>query len=315
MRTASLVVCASVGWLAACVPADDASAVGSVQFTFAASAGTRGEQLDEGSTTEVITIDGAKIRFDRVVLSFKTMTIGKIGEAERCSYRGRGAVTDVVFDPRKGIVQTFNGIEPVDCPDVGIIFGPPGPTTTLADGATPQDLFDLIIGAPAHAIVEATISPREVKTPSFGGSSPKVVRPLRVILRFDSERTASRFGGCRDGIRSDRRGIIVPPGGRAEAMVQFAAEGLFREAITANAGRRVDGFRRADEYGNDDGIVTMNELDGLRVDELPSGYDVPNELRNRSFGDYLRVLFRFLITFRSVGTCIGNEPGEEEGGP
>jgi hypothetical protein len=66
---------------------------------------------------------------------------------------------------------------------------------------------------------------------------------------------------------------------------------------------------------NEDGIVTMAELDTLRLNGLGEGYRLPDNAPRGTFGDYVRVLFRFAVTFRtSTGVCVGNEPGSEEGG-
>ena len=44
-------------------------------------------------------------------------------------------------------------------------------------------------------------------------------------------------------------------------------------------------------------------------------YQLPDGSRTGSFGDFVRVLFRFTIMFRDGdGLCVGNEPGSEEGG-
>ena len=287
--------------LSACVPADEAIGLGSVQFTFGASA------MTEEGVAENETVDRWSIRFDRVVLGFKTMTIGQVGVSDVCSYRGRGAVTDVVFDPRAGIVQAFNGLQPVQCPDVGIIFGPPWDTTTLGNGASSRDLIDLATGQPAYAIIEATASQGR-----FGVDRST----LRIALRFDTDLTSSRFGGC----RAATRGVRILEGSRDEVSVSFAAERLFGEAISTNARLRVSPFAVADrEWGNDDGIVTMAELDRVPLDILASRfirfYQLPNGTTSGSFGDFVRVLFRFTIKFRNDdGLCVGNEPGAEEGG-
>ena len=284
--------------LAACVPADEAIGLGSVQFTFTAS------QRTMGGLREVDTRDRWSLRFDRVVLGFKTMTIGQIGVADVCSYRGRGETTDVVFDPRFGVVQTFNGIQPVLCPDVGIIFGPPSDTTTLGAGVTSRDLVELATGEPAHAIVEATAT----ELPTFANPEP---RTMRISLRFDSERTATRFGGC----RAAARGVRILEGGRDEVPVAFAAERLFGNAISTSSSLHVLPFVDSDLDG--DGVVTMAELDARRLTSL-IGYDgayaMPDGSRVGSFGDFVRVLFRFAIKFRNEGICVGNEPGSEEGG-
>lgn len=294
----ALVACAALIATAACVPADEAGGLGSVQFSFGATEKTEGGISDEETS------DGWSLHFDRVVLGFKTMTIGKIGVSDICAYRGRGATSDVVFDPRIGIVQSFNGIQPAECPDVGIIFGPPGPETTLAGGATSKDLVDLATGVPAHAIVDVTAERRPV-------SASSAPRTLHIHLRFDSTRTATRFGGC----RAATRGVTIFPGERDRATVRFAAEHLFRDAISPDAALRVDPFRLADT--DMDGVVTMADLENLSLNSsllFGDGYRLPNSSRG-TFADYVRVLFRFAITFRTdSGVCIGNEPGTDEGG-
>lgn len=290
-----LLVAASVP---ACVPADEAPAMGSVEFVFEATGPTRyGLTLDDAY---YFTVD-----FERVVLGFKTMTIGKVDVPDVCAYRGRGAVSDVVFDPRKGIVQSFNGIQPSECPDVGIIFGPPGPATTLGEGVPSSDLVELATGRPAHALIDATAT-RFITTP--GGVR---TRTLRIELRFDSERTSTRFGGCRAGMR----GVRILPNERDAVLVRFAAENLFRDAISTTSPLQLEPFFLADEAGDGDGVATMAELDALPLSRLTSYgfYQLPNGTRRGSFGDFVRALFRFTIQFRTdEGICIGNEPGSEE---
>ncbi len=287
--------------LGACVPADEAVGLGSVQFTFTVSTQTR-EGVDPTGT-----FDGWSVRFDRIVLGFKTMTVGEIGVADVCSYRGRGADADVIFDPRAGLVQTFNGIQPVTCPDVGIIFGPPDNATTPGNGVTSRELVELASGSPAHAIVEATAERERLI-----GGSPNVTT-LRILLRFDSLRTSTRFGGCREATR----GVRILEGRRDEVSVRFAAEHLFRNAISPTAKLRVDPFAESDRDGN--GIVTMAELDDLPLPFVAGMfgdfYQLPDGTRNGSFADYIRALFRFTVMFRTEdGLCVGNEPGSEEGG-
>lgn len=287
--------------LVACVPADEALGLGGVQFTFAVSLRTR-----EG-VTAAETADGWSIRFDRVVLGFKTMTIGKVGETNVCSYRGRGETSDVVFDPRFGVVQSFNGIEPVECPDVGLIFGAPSNETTLGNGASSRDLVELASGVPAHGIVEATVRREQ------GLSSRPNPSTYRILLRFDSERTSTRFGGC----RAAARGVRILEGRRDDVPVWFAAEHLFRDAISSTAKLRVQPFVRADAFGNDDHVVTMGELDQIPLSSVFDSefYQLSDGTTAASFGDYVRELFRFTIMYRTEdGLCVGNEPGSEEGG-
>jgi hypothetical protein len=283
---------------AACVPADEAIQLGGVQFTFKVSQRTTdGIIADETS--------GNAIRFDRTVLSFKTMTIGKVGTSGVCSYRGR-PVNNVVFDPRAGLVQSFNGIEPVDCPDVGIIFGAPTDATTLGKGVSSAELLDLATGRVAHALVEATAT-RELTT--FDGR--RLSQQLRIIIRLDSERTATRFSGCREA----RRGVLIVADQRDEVTVRFAPENFFRKAVSTTGPLSVWPFLQADQQGNDDGTVTMEEMDALPLSDVFSTppYVLPDGTQRGSFGDYVRALFRVSVMFRTEeGLCYGKEPGAPE---
>lgn len=292
-RVAGLVLVALA--LAACVPADEALALGSVSFTVNAS-----HAAESGFVTADVMNDGTigwNIRFDRVVLGFRTVTIGKVGDDDRCAFRGRGERSDVVFDPRAGLVQTFNGIKPADCEDVGIFLAPPGDTTDVGPGVVPADLFDLAADPVAHAIVEATARHDE--------------ETFRVRLRFDTTRTASRFGGCAAAVR----GIRVVANERKSATITFSPENLFRDALGFGSNLRLTPFMEADENGDGDGIATMTEIDALplaRLRGFGDFYQLPNGTIAGSFGDYLRALFRFTFRYRESGSCFGNEPGSEE---
>jgi len=288
-----------------CIPADQAQQLGSVQFTFIASQRTaNGVIADE-------TEDHWSLKFDRIILGFKTMTIGKIGVADLCSYRGRGAIADAVFDPRIGLIQTFNGIQPVECPDVGVIFGSPSNTTVLADGVASSDLLDLATnGTPAHGIVEVTAT-----NDNYFDDLTQTIRTftLKINLRFDSALTSTRFGGCREAYR----GVRILSNTRDEAVVRFAGENLFREAISTTTGFRTQPFFDADQnllYGNKDGIVTMDELEKEPLAGIGYGvYQLPDGTQAGTFADYVRALFRFTLMFRTeLGGCIGNAPGSTD---
>lgn len=280
--------------IAACVPADGALELGSATFTVKAS-----RAAGSGIVTADVMNDGTigwNVTFDRVVLGFRTVTIGKVGDDDRCSFRGRGERSDVVFDPRVGLVQTFNGIKPANCEDVGVFLSPPGDTTDLGPGAQPGDLFDLFADPPAHAIVEATARHKD--------------ESFRVLLRFDTVRTSSRFGGCSAGTR----GIQVRANERVGATVAFGPENLFRDALGFSGNLRLTPFIEADDNGDGDGIATMAEIDALplaRLRGFGDFYQLPNGTTSGTFGDYLRSLFRFTFTYRESGTCFGNEPGSE----
>lgn len=276
---------------AACVPADHALPLGSVEFTIRATAATR-EGFGAGSFG-----DAWNVTVDRAIVSFKTMTIGENDDPDRCSYRGRGAQENVVFDVREGNVQTFNGVLPSSCPDVGVVLGPPDDATVPGAGATAADILALLEAPPAHAIVELTATRRDER--------------YRVRLRFATETTSSRFGGC----QASTRGVIIKPNARLSVAVPFTADPFFRQGFGEGARLLFAPFKDADALGDADGVVTMQELDALPIAsarvysdlyKLHSAASTPG-----SFGDYVREEFKSVFLFGDGGFCNGNDPGAQ----
>jgi hypothetical protein len=299
MRASSLLAFALPLLVAvACVPADEALPLGSAQFTITGRGSAR--------TIEDNVSDGWTVHVDRFLLSFQSMTIVNLLDSEQCAYRGRGAEVNTVFDGTSGsLVQAFNGLKPGDCPDVGMRLAAPDDRFVVGEGATPDDLLSLASGRPAHSLFEATATRKAVRA----GDADEV---LTIRLRFDTDRTAKSFGGCRDAVRGAR----IRPEARYAVFVAFAAEAFFRDAVSTSARLRVDPFAYADETGNDDGIVTMDELDAQSLASTRSRfgqfYQLPSGVRSGSFGDYVRAQFQFVVTYGNGGLCNGIEPGTEE---
>lgn len=283
---------------AACVPADEALPLGSAQFTVTGRGSPR-------TLSDDLVVDDWSIHVDRFVLSFQSMTIVNLLDSEQCAYRGRGAQGNTVFDGASGsVVQAFNGIKPGDCPDVGMRLHAPDDRFVVGEGATADDIVSLASGRPAHALFEATAT----RKARGEGAEDEI---LRVSLRFDSDRTASSFGGCRDAIRGAR----IRPEARYAVFVSFAAEAFFRDAISVNAQLRLRPFVVADVASNGDGLVTMDELDDLSLATVRTYgqfYQLPNGSTRGSFGDYVRAQFRFAVRFGNGGLCNGLEPGTED---
>ena len=296
--------------VAGCVPADQALPLGSAEFTVTGRASPRlfvgGEQV----------VDGWSIRIDRFVVSFKTMTIVNLLNSDQCAYRGRGAASNVVFEATEGsVVQAFNGIKPGACPDVGMRLGAPDDRTVLGEGATVADLVALATGQPALALVEATATFEPSSGDTSSGDAPPV-KPMHISMRFDALTTSAAFGGCRDA----SKGARIRPESRYALFVSFALENLFRDAISATASLRFAPFALADsQYGNKDGIVTMDEIDKVPLALIPfevplfgsQFYQLPDGTTHGSFGDYLRKQFQFSLKFGNGGQCNGIDPGTE----
>lgn len=294
---AAVLATSALALVAACVPADEALPLGAAQFTVTGRGSPR-------TLTEDVVVDGWSIHVDRFVVSFRTMTIVNLLDSGQCAYRGRGAQTNVVFDGTEGsVVQAFNGLKTGDCPDVGMRLGPPDDESVPGEGATAADLVALASGRPAHALLEAT-AVRKARSPFTTEDET-----IRLSLRFDSDRTASSFGGCRDAVR----GAKIRPGARYGVFVALAAEAFFRDAISSSAQLRFSPFADADCLGDDDGIVTMRELDELPLPLVGgSSYQLPNGSRAGYFGDYVRAQFMFAVKYGDGGLCNGIVPGTED---
>lgn len=269
----------------ACVPADAALPLGSVEFHYRVS-----DRASEGFEDPELW----RITLDRALLSLDTTTIGQSGNDNRCAYRGRAATRNVVFDVRAGLTQIFNGVEPDECPDVGFIFAAPTDVTLPGPGATGADVIDLAAGEPAHAHVVFTA------TNDDGRSR----HTYTVDLRFDTLRTVSRFGGCREA----EKGITIVPNKRAEKTITFDAEAFFREALGGDATLRFGPFRDADANG--DHVITMAELDGLPLANArfySDFYTFEDGTVRGTFGDFVRRQMRYAFTFGSFGVCNGSD--------
>ena len=306
--TRAFALCLFLG-AAACVPADEALPLGSAQFTVTGRGSPR-------ILSEDVVVDRWSIHIDRFLLSFKTMTIVNLTNSDQCAYRGRGAQMNTVFEGTEGsIVQAFNGIRPGDCPDVGMRLGPPDDRTVVGEGATPADLLTLLTGRPAHALLEATATRKaEPPLPPREAPLPLEDEVIRVSLRFDTERSSSSFGACRDAIRGTR----IRPQARYAVFVAIAAAAFFRDAISMNAQLRFSPFADSDRAGDNDGIVTMDELDALPLSSARSYgpfYQLPNGSTRGSFGDYVRAQLMFAVEFGDGGLCNGIEPGTEDDPP
>jgi hypothetical protein len=278
-------------FLVACVPADHALPLGSLEFEMKASHVTM-----EGIPFTIVD-EGWEIHVQRALFALKTVTIGETKVPDKCSYRGRGELSDVVFDIRYGNTQVFNGLEATDCPDVGFVFAPPSGVTVPGAGATGADLQMLADGDPAHAYIEMTATKND--------------EIYRLALRFETLRTSSRFGGC----HTDVKGITVKSGKRQKSTIAFTVDALFRESSEGNAKIRFQPFITSDVNG--DHFITMQELDTYAIAQL--NQDIPNvnyHLQDGSiigsFGEFVRAQMKFAWFFDADGACVGDEPGTEE---
>lgn len=283
-----------VGLLAACVPADGALPLGAAQFTITARASGREHA-----------IDGYEVRIDRFLIAFRTMTIVNLKNSDQCAYRGQGHQSNVLFDGVEGtVVQSFNGMKPGPCPDVGLRLAPPDDRTQLGEGAKVDDLVSFVSGAPSVAQLEVTATRDED------------VR--HIVLRFDMARSPSAFGGCRETVGWETvRGATPMAGARDAKLVAFDTSVFFRMRLFQNPSLlAILPFFWADARGNDDHTTTMQELDELPLSNI--GYELPppepsdagvRPTAEPSFGDFVRAQFLSAVHFGKDGECDGLPAG------
>ena len=267
--------------MVACVPTDESLVLGSAEFTITARASER----------SFTSVDGWSLFVDRYVTGFRTMTIVNMQDTDQCSYRGRGASANIIFDGIVGTnIQSFNGIKPGPCPDVGLRLTMPDDYTRVGEGTTEADLLDLATTG-SHTVVTVTATL---------GTQTKHVR-----LRFDPGSTTSAFANCRDAIR----GAKIEPEGRDVIFVAFDASAFFRDTIKPYADVWFGPFVEAD--ADDDGEITMAELDNSRIfsDRRPPAYLLPTGVPPTSLGQFVRAQFQASLHFGASGQCDGLDAG------
>lgn len=269
-----------------CVPPDKALPLGGALFELRASV------LTKQGVPGYVFVDGWALHVERALLSFKTVTIGRVDDESACAYRGRAEQRNVVFDALVGIDQSFNGLLPDSCTDVGAVFGPPDFETIPTAGATADDLFALARDPGAHTMVVA-IATR--------GEEPPVGDRYRVELRFETARTSSKLAGC----RASTRGVKIEANRRDEVRIAFAVEAFFREAPSTSGSLRFAPFADADR--DSDHVITMAELDALPLAAARAYSDSYSLPSAASFGDFVRDQFKRAFSFRQDGTCTGKD--------
>lgn len=287
----------------ACVPTDEALPTGSAEFTIYAKDDELYVPADNMSSF------GRRwnVRFDRIRMSFKTVTIGQVGVPEQCSYRGRGARSNVIFDLSRGNIQTFNGLGAGDCPDVGVVLGLPDLATTLGAGMTVDDIAAMLAPPASHVIVEGRATPVD--------PGDAATQPYSFVFRFDTERSTTTFGGCRSQVF--RRGVRIVPEQRQNERITFNPFPLL--FLKNGSGATFEHLAAADDDGNRDGIVTMEELDAMTLErcrQVIGTFDRNNctlreNVREGTVGDLVRDHLRDVIRYNDVGPCNGNPPGVE----
>jgi hypothetical protein len=195
-------------------------------------------------------------------------------------------------------VQTFDGIEPQACPDVGFVLGPPDNNTVPGAGVTGQDVLAFLEGDASHAYLEMTATQAD--------------ESYAMKLRFITSGTPSNFGGCRTGTK----GVSVLPDKRVPSTIAFSADAMFRDTLGTDAALRFSPYRDAD--ANHDHVITMDELDAWPLENAQiysDGYHFQDGTTVGTFGQFVRLQMKFAFFFDEDGSCVGDDPGTTEPSP
>ena len=249
--------------VAACVPADEALPLGSAEFTVTGRGSPR-TLLDDASTGGRSTRPLSPLvqdDDDREPDELRAVRVPRSWREDERRLRGHGGQRGAGLQ-RHQARRVSRRRDPAR---------PAGRSNRARRGRDSRDLLALASGRPAHALLEATAVRRRAR-----GQVEE--ETLHVRLRFDTERSAASFGGCRDAIRGTRirPGARMPSSSRSRPRPSFAMP--FRAMRLPLRRRSSD----ADRFGDDDGTVTMDELDALPAGRSRAGRAISSRTARRA---------------------------------
>jgi hypothetical protein len=243
---------------AGCLPTDTRPAPAEVEMTASGSLATR-----EG----VSTVDGYDIRFERVLASIGGAYVGdEDDQGGACSEYSSPQYTRL-FDfvaveqpERVGVAFALGS-----CP-FGFVVRFPNPDAIVGTGATSDDSAYMRIPESDRYASDAGISLYVIGSATQGD----------VTKRFEWEfRERIGYHDCwvPDG-DAKQTNLVLESDGTASVNVEMQAEALFRDQLDpAVAMLRFQPFAAADTNGDDE--ITLDELDGILLEELAPLYDYP----------------------------------------
>jgi len=278
--TCLLAVCMALALAAGC----DGSGNGTVTVT------TWGELLiEDGLGSDIFPADHWSVKYSKFLLVYHSVTI-----ADESNHVGAQLDHPLVFDMTKKAVGnpktlgTYQ-LEAKAWPNVSYQMGPITADATPGDLATAEDVALLQADqATVHVEGTATSPTGAQKTFSWSFGTPTF------------------FEGChgeQDGKEVD--GVLVTNGGTQNVELTVHGDHLFYDDLQSE--EAVPRFQAlADADANDDGLITLQELDQVPLYTIPveKGSYGTGALGNvNTLGDYERTLSRTIGHYRGEGSC------------
>ena len=227
---------------------------------------------------------------------------------------GEGFVDDTVVTYSKFLVN-FTDLRVADRNgDVGATLGPVGVWDLTASG--PHQMTELTIGAQTWEDVGITIQPNasavagnasaaDVQDLVSNGASVRTVGMAvheGTTYSFDWYfTTATQYRECVDG--DGVAGVVVPDGGQVSMEITVHGDHLFFDDLQAEGSAlRFEAFAAAD--GDEDGVLTLAELETVDLTELPTGqYGTGGDSSIVNLRQYVEAQTNSLIHFNGEGDC------------
>jgi hypothetical protein len=225
-------------------------------------------------------VDGFRLTYDRFLISLGLLTI-----ADRDGEVGAEMTEARVFDmTRSGphAVARFSEIGARRWDDVSLEVEPP--TTAVAGNATADDVSQLVDGGWSSYVEGSATDGQSTWTFAWG---------------FD---TNTRYEECREA--SGQAGVVVPAGGSANVEITVHGDHFVYDDLQSDdAVLRFRALAEAD--ANADGEITLEELDAVSLDRLPSDqYGTGGDGSVVTLRDYVTSLSSSLIHFQGEGDCV-----------
>ena len=258
---------------------------------------TWGEAYIEDGLPSSAFLDAWSVKYSKFLIVYHDVTIADEGGSVVAKL-----AHPLVFDMTKKAqghpktLTTFE-LEAKSWPDLSYQLGPITADAQPGDLATRSDVA-LMQTAQASVHVEGDATAQNGIQKSFSWS-------------FSPATLLEGCHGIKDG--KEVEGVLITNGGTEEVELTVHGDHLFYDDLqSAESGPRFQAYADAD--ANNDGIVTLEEMDQVPLYTIPveKGSYGTGALGNvNTLGQYLRTLARTIGHYRGEGSCNSKEVGGE----